>query len=344
MAYEKLSSQEEEFVIKILYKESTHLIRELKLDSTIGELKSRVASLINIPENRQRLIFSGKSLSPDSALLSSFHIANNSVVHVFPLPPSVPHATPLAPSNTSSTVPRIISPFVAPFHPPNSSPYSDPASRGGEVGGIGVEQLVQETGEPVKVWSMVLVFTSTITLFNYLIGLLALGTVGNNVFDGCVNTLEAACSLAGVYVGQMGIDVATQMSVNGIPGSDYQRLERYVKLLLVVGIASILTRCVWVVDVILEAEYVVHSQNNNDNNNDHSNSPSTGKSDPGSFPDLTQSDMFAFTVQALIIASFFVVAWLSCLYRAVRFRNVVTAHDSRLNTAVPVSDATVLAV
>lgn len=273
-SYEQLSGEEPEaeFSVKLLYKETRHIAAPLTSRSTVLQLKNIAERLTSVPVIQQRLIFAGKALTPDSSTLSSFKIENNASVHLFPTPIATLASTiPQVNSNSGPiqalNVTQMLS-IPIPFQQQGSLILNDNLIH---------NPLVHETSEPVKMWSFILVFSSGLTLFNYIMNLVKLGVVGSSPFDTVVNTFDAALSVAGIYVGQLGLNV--------IENIDFDKLERYVKLLIAVGIGCIILRCFWVVDLVFQAETMIAE------NKAHP------KPDNPLAPALTEADMDAFTLQ-----------------------------------------------
>ena len=88
--------------IVVKWKESSYNVNISK-NATVNDMKTKIENLTEITKNRQRLIFSGKSLKPDSSFLLSFKIVDGSVVQLFPLATAPPVSTPtISTSNTTS--------------------------------------------------------------------------------------------------------------------------------------------------------------------------------------------------------------------------------------------------
>ena len=103
---------EGQFVIKILFRESKIEIFDLpSAQAKVSELKNLVAEKCSIPVHRQRLIFNGKTLKPDSSSLDLLGVSHMSCIHLFPLPETQPTA--LQP--TSSCKPLSTALDVFPF-------------------------------------------------------------------------------------------------------------------------------------------------------------------------------------------------------------------------------------
>lgn len=68
----------------VKWKEASYSINILK-NATVLDLKSKIENATDISKDRQRLIFSGKSLKPDNSLLLSYKLVDGSVIQLFPL-------------------------------------------------------------------------------------------------------------------------------------------------------------------------------------------------------------------------------------------------------------------
>ncbi len=146
------------FTIKIMFKESTHVVTSLSEQSSITELKALLEPVFDIPSNRQRFIFAGKQLKPDDKSLSSFKVYNNASIHLFPLPaPTAPTAVSVLPAGATAVGGTSYNPIVAVQATPEfvqSPVHFDP--------------FVSQTSREVKLWCLILLFLSAMTLFNNL--------------------------------------------------------------------------------------------------------------------------------------------------------------------------------
>lgn len=265
MSYVKLNGDDtegvsEEFSVKVLYRENTYLISNLSSSTTIHQFKLKIAEVTNVPISQQRLIFNGKSLQ-DSNTMATYHIQSNSFVHLFPLP--VANATQVHHPSVLEAVNPSAAHFPGSSHIPTAT-----------VANLQTDAAVIEAGEPVRMWSFILVFTSAMTLFNFTMNFVAIGVVGNNLFDAIVNTFDAVLSVGGMYIGQMGLDLFSSIEVD--------KLNKFVRLLIVLGILSVILRFLWTADVILEARDIIEaSEKNSDNESDG----------------ISDTDLVAFTIQ-----------------------------------------------
>lgn len=137
-----------DFNIKVLLKESSHTVSHLLPSSTVLELKNAIDAKFEVPPARQRLIYAGKQLKPDDKQLSFFKIPDNASVHVFPIP--IPTAVSVSDSSTHNPLQFTTATAMNDFH--HSPIYFDP--------------FVTQTTREVRLWCIILIFLSGMTLFN----------------------------------------------------------------------------------------------------------------------------------------------------------------------------------
>jgi hypothetical protein len=188
------------FSVKVLLKESQFEVTNMTAETTIGEFKNAISQQCDIIPDRQRLIFAGKQLKPDDKTLSFFKVVSNSSVHLFPLPAQhirVPTATPLtaSSSNTSSTD----RPTAAtPTNSNNESTAYLFTSLGSVFASSENEEAVRrsahthtpahfdptisQSSREVRLWCVLLIFLSFMTLFNNFTYFTATGTYSSNCF------------------------------------------------------------------------------------------------------------------------------------------------------------------
>jgi hypothetical protein len=121
------------------------------------ELKAAVAKQTEIPPLSQRLIFSGKHLSPDSKLLSEFNIGHEASIHLFPrLISAPPPSEPI--ENASPGRQRILR--IQRMANPQATLFSD--------GGQGhLRGSLHQTVPEVRLWCYILFFYSFMTIFDH---------------------------------------------------------------------------------------------------------------------------------------------------------------------------------
>jgi hypothetical protein len=145
------TSKETTFRLRILHKEAVIEVTNLSSNSSVMNLKAEIEKAASITPENQRLIFSGRALKPDEALLSSFNIVNESSVHLFPKPPNIPSS-----SSTNTTtitgIPSVQSNFPSAINRPSMLDTN-------------MENISQSASE-VRLWSSILIFLSVMTLFD----------------------------------------------------------------------------------------------------------------------------------------------------------------------------------
>jgi hypothetical protein len=157
-----VSSRDDSFLLKVLFKEKSFEISTVQSSSTIADLKVAIEAATTIPPGLQRLIHAGKQLKPDSKSLADFKIISGASVHCFPLP-SPSTLTPVAAlvDGTSSSSGNVA------YNPLNLSATSatttDVIHRP-----IHFDPYVIHTSREVKLWCLILMFLSGLTLFNNL--------------------------------------------------------------------------------------------------------------------------------------------------------------------------------
>ena len=149
------------FTVKILLKETNLQLPGLTDLTTIGQLKIEIEKLTNVAVNSQRLIFAGKQLKADEKTLKSFNIVENSSIHLFPIPIRPPEAigenAAAAPVAVAVPVPSTM----------NSLSYMI-YRHGDNDQSIHLDPVISQHCRDVRLWSVILVFLSSMTLFNYI--------------------------------------------------------------------------------------------------------------------------------------------------------------------------------
>lgn len=144
-------TEKNDFNIKVLLKESSHIFSNLHPGSTVLELKNAIEAKFEVPPARQRLIFAGKQLKPDDKQLSFFKVTNNASIHLFPIPIPTAVSVPVASdSSTNNPLQYTTATAMNDFH--HSPIYFDP--------------FVTQTTREVRLWCIILIFLSGMTLFN----------------------------------------------------------------------------------------------------------------------------------------------------------------------------------
>ena len=156
------------------------------------------------------------------------------------------------------------------------------------------------------------------------------------LLDGTILTcLAQIFSVAGIYVSHMGLK-ATQTI-------DREDVKRYVIMLCALAACVILSRVVWVVDMIIQAKIGIRKEvakeeelkedgEDNDRDDPYSNDDYYGgsrKLDPSTL-------LFYFSVQVIIMAIVYSTMWVFCVSRAIRFRDAVEESSSEPQAPVTV--------
>ena len=76
--------------------------------------------------------------------------------------------------------------------------------------------------------------------------LVCLKYLGHGLFDSVINIVESCLSMAGLYVSSLGF--------NSCQTLELQVVRRYCYLLCILGVASALEKCVWVLDIVFTIE------------------------------------------------------------------------------------------
>lgn len=143
--------------LKILFKETSFLIDNLSLADSVLDLKKSVSQISEVPIISQRLIFAGKPLKPDDKPLSFFKIENNSNIHLFP----IPIAQSVSVTSPTSTNIEIATPVANPML--DRLPFTPTSTFTGES-----DPVYSQSSREVRLWSLILLFLSSMTLINNL--------------------------------------------------------------------------------------------------------------------------------------------------------------------------------
>ena len=159
------NSSNETFSVTILLREAHLCLPNLTDHTTVGQLKAEVEKLTNVTIHCQRLIYCGKPLKLDDKTMKSCNITPKSSIHLFPIPIIKPaDVVAVEIGGESTTTPGVVlSSIMTGVRPnDNQSIHSDP--------------VISQNCQYVRVWSLLLVFLSTMTLFNTLSYVLSKGT------------------------------------------------------------------------------------------------------------------------------------------------------------------------
>ena len=175
------AAAKETFSVKVLLKEKSYEVGNLASDTTIGELKTAIEAVTSISPPFQRLIAAGKQLKPDTKTLAEFKIVAGASVHLFPLPP--PTAAPVATQvDGSSGRPISVSATAAVDGDGHQPIHFDPE--------------INQTAREVRLWCLILMFLSGMTLFNNLSYMSATGKLGAGTLDAFVTIIDTVSHFA----------------------------------------------------------------------------------------------------------------------------------------------------
>eukprot|EP00598_Pedospumella_elongata_P000637 CAMPEP_0184981400 /NCGR_PEP_ID=MMETSP1098-20130426/11133_1 /TAXON_ID=89044 /ORGANISM="Spumella elongata, Strain CCAP 955/1" /LENGTH=327 /DNA_ID=CAMNT_0027504959 /DNA_START=162 /DNA_END=1145 /DNA_ORIENTATION=+ len=308
-------TQSEAFSVKILLKEKSYDVGNLTPSTTIAALKSAIESATDVPPPLQRLIAAGKQLKPDTKTLLDFKIVAGASIHLFPLPPPS-QATPVATAVENGATSNVVQVWGAPAH----------NNTGGGHQPIHFDPFINQTAREVRLWCLILMFLSGMTLFNNLSYMAATGKLGSGTLDSFVTIIDTVCSGMGLIVANMGIQALRSM--------DPADVGKYVQSLISLALLSVSLRILWVVDMILQVKKAVKkSQEEKGDKND-----TIDQDDPNGFNDqpMDSKTVVSFAIQAVIIALICMFAWGSCVSRARRLQEAVNNYQTADAGAVQV--------
>lgn len=322
--------------IKVLLREQVFEITGLSQTDTVGRLKEFIASATEVPTNRQRLIFSGRSLTPEDKTLSFFNIPNHGSIHLFPLPAISPAtAVPTATVGDSASTATNVRPTNNLSFDAEEMPTP-----------MHFDSTIQQHSREVRMWSLLLLFLSTMALFNnvsyysatgmmfikkslivlkFICFNFSVGKFGSGSLDSVVFILDTIVSGLGSWVGILGLKSVRTLDLDDV--------RKYVRWLGVVAVFSMIMRVLWVFDVVYAVKRAVKESENSANAGSSSSDSSTGvDTGTGSGETIDSKAITAFGIQATIIAMICLFAWSSCFRRAVSFYRAVQWHDIESQT------------
>ena len=185
-----IEMQVKTFSVKILLKEAHLPLAGLTDLSTVGQLKIEIEKLTNVAPHSQRLIFAGKQLKVDDKTMKSFNIVENSSIHLFPIPPKpvVVGETPTATAIPTPSTMNALSDLILPAYP---IPHSDQS--------IHFDPEISQHCREVRLWSVILIFLSTMTLFNYFSNALSTGKMEKILFLSFTDECSSSNLIAPFY-------------------------------------------------------------------------------------------------------------------------------------------------
>ena len=224
-----------EFQLRVLYRENSIDITNLTCNSTVGRLKEVIYEKTEITPANQRLIYSGRLIQPDTITLQSFGIETEAKIHLFPRPITAT-ASPITGPGNGNTITVQAQPLTVTGVNPVSTSYES-------------EDGITADAREVRLWSSLLFFLSVMTVANNFAHFVTAGNFGVTFLDGIVNFLDTVCSIAGIYVSQLGLTVVRTYDIAAI--------EKYVKQLTILAVCCLGMRLLWIFDIIFQVEQAV---------------------------------------------------------------------------------------
>lgn len=292
-----------ELKLRIMCKEKVYFVK-VNGTQTIDELKNVIETASNVLKINQRLIFNGKLLKNSNELVSFHNINNDSTLHLFPM------------MNRATTIEDgIIQPEVSNFsgNQPTLMPQH-PAV---------VDPTILQTLREVKIWSLILLFISSMSLFNNVTLLLSpQQNTTTTQLDNIYVWLEFGTSTCGIYVAQLGLVSVRTLDVNTV--------KKYFNMLVVLAIASTIKSVLWVFDVVQQLATVMDNAQEAETSDKSDESSNTDDLYYGNFHDdeVNKQIMHDFTIQASVISFFIIFCWIVCVKRALMLRQTTVMYSN----------------
>ncbi len=289
--------------LKIMCKEKVYFVK-VNGTQTIDDLKGVIETASNVLKIHQRLIFNGKLLKNNNELVSFHNINNESTLHLFPIM-----------NRTTTIEDGIIQ--------PESSNISSNQSNLMPQYPVVVDPTILQTLREVKLWSLILVFVSSMSLFNNVTLLLSpqQNTVRTQL-DNIYVWLEFGTSTLGIYVAQLGLVSVRTLDVNTV--------KKYFNMLVILAIASTIKSVLWVFDVVQQLATVMENVQEAKTNDKSDENANTDDLYYGNFSDdkVNKQIMHDFTIQASIISFFIIFCWIVCVKRALMLRQTTVMYSN----------------
>ena len=251
--YEKISNEPDDdssiLKLRVFVKEKCYNL-EIEKTETILNLKIRIEQLTGIIASRQRLVYCGKVLTPDTLLISSFNIKKESTIHVFPIREALNLERAAAPSTTtpSSNVPI------------NNSAISASSSLNIRIEGLDFaitplhyDRTILTRSYIVKIWSVFLLLTCLLCLLDFIVGLALRNILSYGYYHCFVQIVGVLLSIVGIGVSRLGFRCTSTLLL--------EEVTLYLTVLTRYVIACIILRIFWIVDVYYLARTSMQQNN-----------------------------------------------------------------------------------
>jgi hypothetical protein len=288
--------------LKVLCKEKVYYVR-VNGTQTIDELKGLIETVSNVAKSQQRLIYNGKLLKNNAELLNVHNISDESTLHLFPMM-----------ARTVSIEDGLTQPGNVTNTQTNLMPQYPSV----------VDPTILQTLREVKLWSLILIFVSSMSLFNNVTLMLSPQQNSNKtLLDNIYTWLEFGTSTLGIYVAQLGLVSVRTLDVNTV--------KKYFNLLVILAVVSTVKSILWVFDVVDQLGTVIeHVQEAKASDKGAESEPNTDDLYYGSFSDdkVNKQIVHDFTIQASIISFFIIFCWIICVKRALMLRQTTVIYST----------------
>jgi hypothetical protein len=187
-----------------------------------------------------------------------------------------------------------------------------------------VDPTILQTLREVKLWSLILIFVSSMSLFNNVTLMLSPQQNSNKtLLDNIYTWLEFGTSTLGIYVAQLGLVSVRTLDVNTV--------KKYFNLLVILAVVSTVKSILWVFDVVDQLGTVIeHVQEAKASDKGAESEPNTDDLYYGSFSDdkVNKQIVHDFTIQASIISFFIIFCWIICVKRALMLRQTTVIYST----------------
>ena len=315
-------AEQQQVRLMVLHKEKKVTLYVRSLDSSVLELKSAISAATGVVPERQRLLFSGRLLKPDTLTLTSFKVTPGAILHLFPslAPPQVSQGQSVPPTAVAFAVPQ-----TGAIHVQGNPLHASVAAAAQTVNagrtattagpeGTGPEDVVTTCSERVRVFSRLLLVLSYLSIFATCMVFLNEGRVGKTMLESTVSALDFFVSVSGVHVGRLGL---AAVPMDAPP--DAELIKEYCRKLSYLTLGAVVLRCLWVLDVVDQVRTDVAESK-------AATAAGTPRVDPLTGQEaLPLSDDIVFTVgiQAVAFGLIIISIWLRCYVNSVTLRLAV---------------------
>mgnify|MGYP000574937850 CR=1 FL=1 len=238
------------FEVDVLIQQNRLKVSGISGSMAVVDLKELIAAEEGgYPIDRQRLICKGRELKPDAAKLDSFGIRQGAILHCFPRPPPSVVAE-LVRSGPSAVAAAALPTATA--ESARDDPHGQTNLRRLRQQSMWADHQMQDSARDVRMWCLILLFLSATSTFDICAYFLTNGSFGKGGFDNLTQLVHLICSVAGLYVSQLGLT-----SVRTTNPSD---TKRYVISLTLLLFANAVYQVLSAYDLIFQVEKAYDEQ------------------------------------------------------------------------------------